>query len=218
MFRNIRLSAGHALVGVAIVVAVLAFIALVVTLGTGRAADTGDAASAAGRPAVTAEPTEAPADAEDADVKEPSPAAVPVDGLGPADPAFPELAPAGEGEAERVPGTELEVTIGDVEAITAEAQGPGEVAGPAVRAVITVRNLGASAMDTAPFLVQGSIGQDRQPAMPLSLGSESFPASIAPGQEGRAIVTFLRPVETPGPMLIGVGTVMGAPLATLVVE
>lgn len=91
-------------------------------------------------------------------------------------------------------GVTAELTT--VESVAGEAQGPGEVAGPAVRVTVRLTN-GTSAavpLDSAVVNVYG--GQDLAPAEPLTgPGGKPFSGSVAPGASVTGVYVFNVPAD-----------------------
>ncbi len=80
--------------------------------------------------------------------------------------------------------------------VKGEAQGIGEISGPAVQFVVTVRNSSGEALALTNAIVNVDAGPDHSPAMQLSgPGVTKFPASIAPGDSGSATYVFLIPQD-----------------------
>ncbi|WP_186759072.1 hypothetical protein [Arthrobacter alpinus] len=84
--------------------------------------------------------------------------------------------------------------VSDLTAITGEAKGPGEIAGPAVRFVVTFDNGSSEPMSLGNVVINVDSGADKIPAIPLS-GSDTsvFPETVNPGQSATATYVFLMP-------------------------
>lgn len=91
-------------------------------------------------------------------------------------------------------GLSAEVT--DLEAVDGEAEGIGEVAGPAVRFTITLANNTDKPISTDSTVVNVEAGPDAIPALQLSgPGGTSFPNVIEPGESGSATLIFNLPPD-----------------------
>ncbi len=99
-----------------------------------------------------------------------------------------------DGQAETSPGVTASVVR--VEAVSGEARGPGEVAGPALRVTIDVKNGSGKAIRTELGLINVYYGKDRRPAGLLSgPGAAPFPEQIPAGGSGRGTSVFNVPVD-----------------------
>jgi len=98
-----------------------------------------------------------------------------------------------DGKAETSPGVTASVVR--VEAVTGEAKGPGEIAGPALRVTINVKNESGKAIRTDLGLINLYYGKDRSPAGLLSgPGATPFPEQIPSGGSGTGTSVFNVPV------------------------
>ncbi len=102
-----------------------------------------------------------------------------------------------DSQAETSPGVTASVV--SVEAVSGEARGPGEVAGPAIRVTIDVKNGSGKAIRTELGLINVYYGKDSSPAGMLSgPGTVPFPDQIPPGGSGRGTSVFNVPVADRG--------------------
>lgn len=113
----------------------------------------------------------------------------------PSDPApSPTQAPAPIGSPSDVmPG--VTAVVSSVEAVEGTAEGPGEVAGPAIKFVITVTNDSEEPISLATAVINVDYGVDRTPASELSRsGGSPFPAEVAAGasETGTFVYTIPR--------------------------
>jgi hypothetical protein len=98
-----------------------------------------------------------------------------------------ESAPAGVG---------VSASVERIEAVDGEARGPGEIAGPALRVTIRLRNDSDRELRTELGLINLYYGADRTPASTLSgPGAAAFPATIAAGGTGEGTSVFTVPTE-----------------------
>ncbi|WP_395245670.1 hypothetical protein ACGGZK_07610 [Agromyces sp. MMS24-K17] len=118
----------------------------------------------------------------------PSVAPGPIEQPPPADPvpidATAEIAPS------------LTARISKIEAVEGEAQGPGEVAGPAIRITVEIDNAtnAASSLETA--VVTTYFGSAMTPASELrEPGGKPFPSSVAAGDHVEAVYVFAVPTD-----------------------
>lgn len=120
----------------------------------------------------------------------PSPSPTPTDSERPGSnqvepPRAPTIDPVPIGETSNV-ASGITAAITSVEAVDGVAQGPGEVAGPAIRFSVTVNNNSADSISLTTTVINVDYGVNRIPAGELSgPGGEPFPAEVAP----RASVT-----------------------------
>jgi hypothetical protein len=87
-------------------------------------------------------------------------------------------------------------TISKIEAIEAKAEGIGQIAGPAIRFVVGVRNTSAQELplDTAEITVEA--GAQKLPAIRLDgSGTKLFPQKVASGKTASGTFVFLVPED-----------------------
>lgn len=79
-------------------------------------------------------------------------------------------------------GTGLVARVTGIDAVEGEAQGPGEIAGPALRVTVELRNTTNKAVPLDGAIANLSYGKQRTPGIPLSgPGVKSFPRTVAAG-------------------------------------
>ena len=170
-----------------------------------------------GEPTATAEPT-----AEESDPAEGPTAAPGTDdpGTSPeptatADPTDPTTEPtAAPTEDPTAPPVDLEdpAEIGEItarlariEAIEGEAEGPGEIAGPALRVTVELTNGSAAAADLTGVVVNLYHGPDAAPAELLAgSGSAWFEGALAPGATVTGVYVFTVPLDDRAPIQVTV--------------
>lgn len=138
-------------------------------------------------PAEPDEPTESPA--EPAEPGADPPADPPTDGV---DPSLPPV------ELDDVApfGTEVSARLVSIEAVQGEAEGPGEVAGPAVRVTVEVVNGTAETIDLGATVVNAYAGPELRPLETLSgPGARWFEGSLAAGAAAEAVYVFNTPAD-----------------------
>lgn len=166
--------------------------------------------------------TEAPVATEDPAVEQPAP---PSEEPAPEAPAEP---PAAETPAEVAPLPELPavplteevapvpgvvVSIDSLEAVEGEAQGPGEVGGPALRFTLTMRNDGDTPVSLASTVVNVYSGPDQAPAVDLrGPGGVPLPEEVAAGATVTGVFIFMVPPEQRDQVRIGVDYTVGIPI------
>ncbi|HSK34456.1 MAG TPA: hypothetical protein VK903_13325 [Propionicimonas sp.] len=92
-------------------------------------------------------------------------------------------------DVETAPG--VTASVEEIEAVTGEARGPGEIAGPALRVTINLKNGSDEAIRTELGLINVYYGKDRTPAGTLSgPGVTPFPAEIPAGGSGTGTSVF----------------------------
>lgn len=93
----------------------------------------------------------------------------------------------------------FKVSVSRMEAIQGKAEGVGEVAGPAVRFVVTVWNTSDEELNLDAAVVMAEYGQDRIPATELSKsGARAFPATVAAGKDASGTFVFQMPAKERG--------------------
>jgi hypothetical protein len=125
---------------------------------------------------------------------------------------LPELPPVPLSEdVAPVPG--LVVSIDNLEAVTGEAQGPGEVGGPALRFTLTLRNDGTAPVSLESTVVTLYSGPEQTPAVDLrGTGAVPLPAEIAAGATVTGVFVFTVPLENRDQVKIGVDYTVGVPI------
>ena len=102
-----------------------------------------------------------------------------------------------DGKVETTSG--VTASVEKVEAVTGEARGPGEIAGPALRVTIKVQNGSRAPIRTELGLINVYYGKDRTPAGTLSgPGVAAFPEQIPAGGSGTGTTVFNVPLSERG--------------------
>ena len=97
-----------------------------------------------------------------------------------------------DGKVETTPG--VTASVKSVEAVKGEARGPGEIAGPALRITISLKNASDKPIRTELGLINVYYGKARTPAGTLSgPGVVPFPVDIAAGDCGTGTSVFSVP-------------------------
>jgi hypothetical protein len=124
----------------------------------------------------------------------------------------PQAPPVGFDEpAEVVPGVTF--SIADLEAVEGEAEGRGEVAGPAIRFRVDIVNATSETVQLGTTVVNVFMGAAQDPAQELSgPGVEPFPAEVAPGGEASGVFVFNVPPEGRDQVTISVDFAVGVPI------
>jgi hypothetical protein len=100
-----------------------------------------------------------------------------------------------------------------IEGIQGTADGPGNVAGPAVRVTVRIQNGTAGAVALSGVAVNMYYGADRTPASPLDDPSQRpFSGSVAAGASAEGVYVFSVPEDARGQVAVEVGYQAGAPL------
>ena len=156
-----------------------------------------------------APPSEEPASEEPA----PEAPAEPPAAETPVEPApLPEL-PAVPLTEEVAPVPGVVVSIDSLEAVEGEAQGPGEVGGPALRFTLTMRNDGDAPVSLESTVVNVYSGPDQAPAVDLrGPGGIPLPAEVAAGATVTGVFIFMVPTEHRDQVRIGVDYTVGIPI------
>lgn len=93
-----------------------------------------------------------------------------------------------------IPEAGVTATVGSIEAVTGDAQGPGQISGPAIRFTLTLANGGSTAIETGKVVVNVEGGTDSSPAIQLSgPGAAPFPESTGAGKTSTGTFVFLIP-------------------------
>gem|GEM_PF-3472899 len=102
----------------------------------------------------------------------------------------PELEPVAPESAVAAPGGVV-VSLARLEAVDGQAVAPGEISGPAVRATVSIRNTGKSALDLEYVVVNAYTGADRTPAGAIMQpGGKPFGGSLAAGNSAEGVYLF----------------------------
>ncbi|MCW2695873.1 MAG: uncharacterized protein JWR62_958 [Modestobacter sp.] len=157
-------------------------------------------------PSATAEPTPAEVElAPTAPTPEPTGPTSEADALPPSLPAVGLDRPAAVGNG-------VTAVVPSLEAIDGKAQGPGNVAGPALRATVRISNDTDEPVSLDAVVVDLATGADLAPASPLDDPSESpFRGTVAPGETAEGVYVFTVPVDDRAAVTLSVGYQAGAP-------
>lgn len=181
---------------VAAVVLVGGIVAVAATVGDGTA----DEAGATGTSAITESPAPSATGS-------PTAAATSTPGSTDAPTTAPEPEPsltwepgavddAGALDDVATPQADVTVSLAKLEAVQGTAQGPGQVAGPALRVTLEVTNGTSEAIPLNAALVQVYCGPDRIPGDPLSgPGVSEFGGTLAAGDSATGVYVLTCPVE-----------------------
>lgn len=175
------------------------------------AADSARTPTASSAPGASSAPSPsasgAPATGAPATGSTPAPSTVP----GAAGAALPQRQPvAMESTTSVVKGVTVAMT--KLESVKGEAEGVGEIAGPAIRFTLAFSNAGAAAYPTQGVVVNVYYGKDNTPALPLSKpGGTTLAASVAAGSTASATYIFTVPEDQRGSVIVTVDYQAGAP-------
>jgi hypothetical protein len=107
---------------------------------------------------------------------------------------------------------ELSATVTGMTAVTGTAKTPGEIAGPAVRFAITIKNTTGKTADLSHTVVNAYYGASATPAQPLTAGGTAFPASVADGATATGAFVFTIPESSRGAVTVTVDTSVANPV------
>lgn len=108
-------------------------------------------------------------------------------------------------------------TVSSMEAIDAEAFGIGEIAGPALRFVITVENTSGEAVSLSNSGVNVEYGPDNLPAVQLTgSGATEFPSTVAAGESAATTLVFSIPANERDSIRILLNVEASSPIAAFV--
>jgi hypothetical protein len=198
---------GRRLLAVAAAAAVLVLVLVLVVVGGG------DDGSPAGADRTAASSTSsAPTSADTATTptaESAAPSPAPAGGAGELPAALPAV-----GLEEEVVVEGLTASLSSVEAINGSANGPGNVAGPAVRVTVRLANRSTAEVSLETVAVNLFHGAGTEPASPLEDPSQRpFTGSVQPGEAAEGIYVFSVPAGDRDPVSVEVGYRAGAPRA-----
>lgn len=175
-----------------------------------QSASTGPSQSASSAP--VARPT-VPAPTPPAASAVPTASAPPTGGTGSGSPIAPEADPVAPDEVAAQAGVEVE--LARVEHVDGEAIAPGEIAGPAIRLTIEVRNGSNRSIDAGLIAVNAYFGEARTPGNSLMQpGGSPFGGAIPAGQSARGVYLFEAGSVDLADVLVGVDVLPGSPTFT----
>ena len=104
----------------------------------------------------------------------------------------------------------LTAAITGIEAVDGVAEGPGEVAGPAIRFTVSIVNTGSSPVDLSATVVTVDHGSDRVPGGQLNEpGGRPIPTTVAAGETATGVFIFTVPLDRRGLVNITVDHTVG---------
>lgn len=107
----------------------------------------------------------------------------------------------------------LTVAVTKTEAVQGKAQGPGEIAGPAVRFTVVIKNSTGKSVDLSDTVVNAYFGKQSTPAVELqSPGGVSFPHSVSNGGSARGVFVFTMPKDQRSNVVVTVDTSVNNPV------
>ena len=110
-------------------------------------------------------------------------------------------------------GNGIVASLPTIESIQGSATGPGNIAGPALRVTVRIRNGTADAVSLGGVAVNMSYGEDKTPASPLDDPSRRpFGGMLAAGQSADGVYVFTVPKDARDSVTVEVGYQAGAPL------
>jgi hypothetical protein len=107
---------------------------------------------------------------------------------------------------------ELAATVTGMTAVQGEAQGPGEIAGPAVKFTIAIKNDTGKPFNLANTVVNAYSGADASPAEQLTSEGTAFPKLLKDGESASAQFVFTIPEDERGTVLVTVDTSVQNPV------
>ena len=130
------------------------------------------------------------------------------------EPALPEPLPAQPLTEDAPIGDDAVARITRLEAVEGAPQGPGQVAGPALRFTIELENTGTDPIPLDAAVVNVTYGQAATPATEISgPGRVPFAGQLPPGGRATASLVFLVPVEERGVVSVALEYRFGVPIA-----
>lgn len=126
---------------------------------------------------------------------------------------IPEMTPT-KPNVEVTQENEVVVSLAKVESVQGEARLPGEIAGPAIRVTVHVKNGSSKALDVGNVRVNAYYGADQTPAGMLTApGGKQFEGKIAPRTDADGVYLFTIPTSERDNVRITVDTAAGVPVA-----
>lgn len=123
----------------------------------------------------------------------------------------PSLAPVALTEEAAV-GNGVTATVEDLEAVQGSAQGPGQVAGPAVRVTVRIVNGTGAPVSLDAVAVDVTSGPGATPASPLEdVTAAPFSGTVGPGDAAVGVYVFTVPADQRDAVTVAVGYQAGAP-------
>ena len=108
--------------------------------------------------------------------------------------------------------TDLAATVTSMTAVEGKAEGPGEIAGPAVKFTIAITNNTGKPFDLTNTVVNAYYGTDVSPAEQLTSEGTAFPKSLKDGESASAQFVFTIPEDERGSVLVTVDTSVQNPV------
>lgn len=134
----------------------------------------------------------------------------------PAQPAHPSPQPTKtapiKGKVDLAIKPELSATVASMTAVQGDAQGPGEIAGPAVKFVVAITNTTGKPFNLQNTVVNAYYGADATPAEPLLSEGGAFPKLLKDGDSATGTFVFTIPQEQRGTVLVTVDTAVQNPV------
>lgn len=177
-------------IGGAVVVSVVV-VAVILSLTLPRASEDGATSASPGATSSSSPPSESGVPSGSA-TGTPAASAAP-DAPAPTGQPAPVSTPI-EAPAETVPG--VAVRIERLEAVQGEAQGPGEISGPAIRFAVVVENTTGGAVPLGTVVVNLDYGTDRTPGSEIAKpGGTPLPTEVAAGATVEGVYLFSVPTD-----------------------
>lgn len=107
---------------------------------------------------------------------------------------------------------ELAAAVTAMTAVQGQAQGPGEIGGPAVRFTISITNDTGRPFNLANTVVNAYYGADSTPADQLVSDGTAFPKLLKDGESASAQFVFTIPEDQRGTVLVTVDTSVQNPV------
>ncbi len=102
-------------------------------------------------------------------------------------------------------GAGVVVRVVRIESVQGTADGPGEIAGPALRSTVSLENRGKATVDLASAIVNLYYGPKRTPANELSgPGASLLAGKLAPGKTATGINVFAVPTDARASVVVEV--------------
>lgn len=195
------------------VVVVVVAVILAITLSGSGGSGGSDGSPSADAAASSASATESPAATSSASAGA-VPGASTATASGPVDinQAPPSLEPVAL-DAMADTGSGVTARLASIEAVTSQAGGPGQVAGPALRVTLRIKNGSSADISLDGVAVNLSYGKNNTPGSPAEdSASAPFSGTLPAGDEAEAVYVFNVPEDSRDVVTVEVGYQPGAPL------
>jgi hypothetical protein len=116
-------------------------------------------------------------------------------------------------DATAAAGDGVTARLAAIDAVEGKAGGPGQVAGPALRVTVRIKNGSTADVSLDGVAVNLSYGSDKTPGSPIEDTSNApFSGTLPAGDEAEGVYVFSVPKDSRDVVTVEVGYQPGAPL------